>query len=74
MGKTALAREAAAWWLRKGRFDSAVFCSFEQKVEADRVVQLIGKALEGESFSSRLAEDQWATAVRLFHQRKVLLV
>ena len=60
--------------MRKGRFDSAVFCSFEQKVEADRVVQLIGKALEGESFSSRLAEDQWATAVRLFHQRKVLLV
>ena len=31
MGKTALAREAAAWWLRTGRFDAAVFCSFEQK-------------------------------------------
>ena len=74
MGKTALAREAAAWWLRTKRFDSAVFCSFEQKAGSDQVVQLIGKALEGESFSSRLADDQWATAVSLFHQRRVLVV
>ncbi len=37
MGKTALAREAAAWWLRTGRFETAVFVSFEQKAGAERV-------------------------------------
>jgi hypothetical protein len=46
MGKTALAREAAVWWRRTGRFDAAVFCSFEQKAGAERVVQLLGRALE----------------------------
>ncbi len=77
MGKTALAREAAAWWRRIGRFDEAVFCSFEQKAGAENVVQIIGKALEGEDFSSRSGEGeegQWQTAVRLFHERKVLVV
>lgn len=74
MGKTALAREAAAWWRRTGRFEAAVFCSFEQKAGAERVVQLLGQALEGDDFSARPAEDQWATAVDLFHQRRVLLV
>jgi len=74
MGKTALAREAAAWWLRKGRFEAAVFCSFEQRAGAERVVQLIGQAFAGEEFSSRPAEDQWNAAVELFHSRNVLLV
>jgi len=74
MGKTALAREAAAWWLRTSRFDTAVFCSFEQKAGAERVVQLLGQALEGEDFSNRKAEDQWDAAVELFHSRRVLLV
>ncbi len=74
MGKTALAREAAAWWLRKGLFESAVFCSFEQRAGAERIVQLIGTAIEGDSFSARASADQWATAVALFHQRRVLVV
>lgn len=74
MGKTALAREAAGWWLRTQRFESAVFCSFEQKAGAERVVQLLGQALEGDDFSSRSGENQWRTAVDLFHRRKVLLV
>jgi len=74
MGKTALAREAAAWWLRKGRFEAAVFCSFEQRAGAERVVQLIGQAFAGEEFSSLSAEDQWNAAVELFHNRNVLLV
>ena len=74
MGKTALAREAAAWWRRIGRFDHAVFCSFERKAGAENVVQTIGKALEGEDFSSRSGEDQWKTAVDLFHERKVLVI
>ncbi|MBU1750818.1 MAG: CHAT domain-containing protein, partial [Chloroflexi bacterium] len=74
MGKTALAREAAAWWLRTGRFDAAVFCSFEQKAGAERAVQLLGQALEGDEFSARSADDQWQTAVRLFHDHPVLLV
>ena len=64
----AVAREAADWWLRTGRFDSAIFCSFEQKAGADRVVQLIGQALEGDSFSSHSGDDQWTTAVRLFQK------
>ncbi len=74
MGKTALAREAAAWWLRKKRFDAAVFHSFEQKAGADRVVQVLGQALEGADFSSRSAEEQWTSAVDFFRQRKVLFV
>jgi tetratricopeptide (TPR) repeat protein len=74
MGKTALAREAAAWWLRTGRFDGAVFCSFEQRAGAERAAQLIGPALEGVAFSARASADQWQTAVALFHQRRVLVV
>jgi tetratricopeptide (TPR) repeat protein len=74
MGKTALSREAAHWWLRTGRFDHAVFCSFEQKAGAERVVQLLGQALEGEAFSARSAEEQWQTAVKLFRKKRVLLV
>jgi tetratricopeptide (TPR) repeat protein len=74
MGKTALAREAAHWWVRTGRFETAVFCSFEQKQGAERVVQLLGYALEGDRFSSRPAEEQWQTAVKLFRRKRVLLV
>jgi tetratricopeptide (TPR) repeat protein len=74
MGKTALACEAAQWWLRTGKFEAAVYCSFEQKQGAERVVQLLGRALEGEAFSARPTEEQWQTAVRLFHERRVLLV
>jgi hypothetical protein len=74
MGKTALAREAAHWWRRTGRFDHAVFCSFEQKAGAEQVVQLLGRALEGDAFSARSAEEQWQAAVRLFRKRRVLLV
>ena len=78
MGKTALAREAAAWWRRIGRFDKAVFISFERKAGAMNAVQLIGQALEGDNFSSRLdndsAEGQWQTAARLFHEQRALVV
>lgn len=78
MGKTALSREAAAWWRRTGRFDKAVFISFERKAGAMNAVQLIGQALEGDTFSSRLdndsAEGQWQTAVRLFHEQRALVV
>jgi len=74
MGKTALAREAAAWWLRTRRFEAAVFCTFEFKAGAEQVVQLLGQALEGERFTARPAEEQWRTAVDLFHHQRVLLV
>jgi tetratricopeptide (TPR) repeat protein len=74
MGKTALSREAAHWWLRTRRIDHAVFCSFEQKAGAENVIQLLGKALEGDRFSSRSAEEQWQTAVKLFRTKRVLLV
>lgn len=74
MGKTALAREAALWWLRTGRFKAAVFFSFEQKAGAERVVQVLGQALDGDEFTTRPAEKQWEDAVELFHKRKILLV
>jgi len=74
MGKTALAREAAAWWLRAGGFEAAVFCSFEQRAGAERAVQLLGRALEGETFSARSSEEQWQTAVDLFRRQRVLFV
>ncbi len=69
MGKTALAREAADWWLRTKRFQAAVFHSFEQKAGTERVVQVLGQSLEGKDFSSRPAEAQCAAAVAMFRGR-----
>jgi tetratricopeptide (TPR) repeat protein len=74
MGKTALAREAAWWWLRTGRFERAVFVSFEQVTTVERVIQELGQAFAGLSFSSRPAGDQREVALRLFRERAVLLV
>ena len=74
MGKTALSREAAAWWLRAGRFEEAVFCSFEQVHSTERAVQLLGQAIEGLDFVRRPAEEQQAAAVALFRERRILLV
>ena len=74
MGKTALAREATLWWLRTGRFERAVFCSFEQPTSADRVIQILGQALDGDNFSARSPDEQWRTAVASFQQKQVLLV
>ncbi|VAW38390.1 hypothetical protein MNBD_CHLOROFLEXI01-3303 [hydrothermal vent metagenome] len=74
MGKTALAREAAAWELRKGTISAAVFHSFEQKAGAERVVQLLGDALHDGEFSKLTAAKQWETAISLFHQQPALLI
>lgn len=74
MGKTALAREAAAWWLQTRRFDAAVFVSLEQRPPAERVVQIIGEALNGERFSSKSAEVQWRWVVQAVRTGRVLLV
>jgi tetratricopeptide (TPR) repeat protein len=74
MGKTALAREAAHWWRRTGRFDLALFHSFETGAGAEAVVQLIGEHLGGEGFGSLPADQQWTEAVRLFRRTRVLLV
>ncbi len=74
MGKTALSREAAAWWLRVGRFEEAVFCSFEQVRGVDRAVQILGQAIEGLDFSQGSPEEQRARAVALFRERRILLV
>jgi len=74
MGKTALSREAAAWWLRVGRFEEAVFCSFEEVRSVDRAVQVLGQAIEGLEFASRPAEEQRRAAVELFRTRPILLV
>nr|VFK29785.1 MAG: Tetratricopeptide repeat-containing protein [Candidatus Kentron sp. MB]VFK74945.1 MAG: Tetratricopeptide repeat-containing protein [Candidatus Kentron sp. MB] len=74
MGKTALAREAAHWWLRKGTIRYTVFHSFERLAGAERVVQVLGQALMGDRFSALPADEQWRRAVRLFHENPVLLV
>ena len=74
MGKTALSREAAAWWLRTGRFEEAVFCSFEQVPSVDRAIQILGQALEGLEFGQRSAEEQRSASVALFRTRPILLV
>lgn len=78
MGKTALAREAAHWWRRTGRFDTALFQSFEQGAGAEAVVQLLGANLgdeqDREAFARLGAEEQWARAVALFRSQPVLLV
>lgn len=74
MGKTALAREAAYWWLRTGRFEQAVFVSFERTATVERVVQELGRALEGASFASRPGEEQQKVVLQLFRERRVLLV
>lgn len=74
MGKTALAREAASWWLQKRLIDEAVFVSLEQRPPAERVVQLIGVALEGEQFNARGEDERWAWVVQAFRSRRMLLV
>ena len=79
VGKTALAREAAVTWLRSGHFEQVVFINFEQRSDAFFVVQMIGMAFEGDSFSRRSAEEreqdgQWQTSIRLFHERRALVV
>jgi len=74
MGKTALAREAAHWWLRTGRFERALFHSFEQGAGAEAVVRLIGESLGGEDFLRLNPDAQWAESVRLFRRSPVLLV
>lgn len=74
MGKTVLAREAAFRWVRSGRFEQAVFVSFQQPTGADEVVLALGRALEGEAFGRRDAQSQWREAVALFQRRAVLLV
>jgi len=74
MGKTALAREAAHWWLRTGRFERALFHSFEQGAGAEAVVRLLGESLGGEGFVRLSPDAQWAESVRIFRQRPVLLV
>ncbi len=78
MGKTALAREAAHWWRRTGRFDHALFHSFEQGAGAEAVVRLIGETQEGEQggdgFVALGPDAQWTEAVRLFRRTQLLLV
>lgn len=60
MGKTALAREAAHWWTRTGMFpDGAMFVSLEGNPSPERVVALVGDALEGPEFHKRKDPAAW---------------
>ncbi len=73
-GKTALAREAAHWWRRTGRFTHACFHSFEQGAGAEAVVRLLGESLGGADFAALPPAAQWDAAVRLYRRHRVLLV
>lgn len=60
MGKTALAREAAHWWTRTGMFpDGAVFVSLEGNPSPERLVKMVGEALEGTEFHRRKNGAAW---------------
>ena len=72
-GKTALVREAGHWWTRTGMFpDGAVFVSVEGNPSPQRLVGLVGEALEGPDFYQR--EDPAAWIEQQLAQRRMLLV
>ncbi len=73
MGKTALAREAGRWWLRTGMFpDGAVFVSLEGNPSPERLVGLVGEALEGVEFHQRKNAATWLE--RQLTERRMLIV
>ena len=75
MGKTALATEAADWWTRSGLFrDGACFVSFEQFTSAERVVQVLGCYVAGETFNQLPASEQRRRAIEFMQQRALLMV
>jgi tetratricopeptide (TPR) repeat protein len=76
MGKTALAREAAAWLtVPAGMFpDGACFVSFEHAGGAQRAMQVLGGYFEGVEFERRSAEEQRRRARELFQEKSVLMV
>lgn len=60
IGKTALAREAAHWWVRTGLFpDGAVFVSLEGNPSPDRLVSQVGEALAGIDFHAKKDAAVW---------------
>jgi hypothetical protein len=47
IGKIALAREVAAWWLRTGSFETAVFCNCADTAGAEQILQVISSLSPG---------------------------
>ncbi len=75
MGKTVLATEAARWWTRSGLFrDGACFVSFENFVNADRAIAILGEYCEGPKFHQRPAAEQRRRAIEFFRDRAMLMV
>ncbi len=75
MGKTALVREAAHWWVRTGLFlDGAVFVSFERTQSPAALVNELGQALEGIDFLKRSPEEKETWLGEEFDQRRMLMV
>ena len=75
MGKTTLATEAADWWTHSGLFrDGACFVSFEQFTNAERVVQVFGCYVFGDSFNQFPPIEQRRQAVEALRDHAVLLV
>jgi len=73
MGKTALAREAAQWWVRTGFFfDGAVFVSLEGNPSPERLAALVGEALAGIEFHQKKEGASWLEDQ--LQRRRLLLV
>ena len=47
IGRIALAREVAAWWLRAGSFETAVFCNCADTAGAEQILQVISSLSPG---------------------------
>jgi tetratricopeptide (TPR) repeat protein len=73
MGKTALAREAAQWWVRTGFFpDGAVFVSLEGNPSPERLIALVGEALAGIEFHREKDSAAWLEGE--LGRRRLLLI
>ncbi len=73
-GKTALASEAARWLTRIGRFEQAVFVSFEQGGDALHAISEMGRALRGEAFYGVPEPQRLAELRQLLAASSTLLV
>lgn len=74
-GKTTIAREAADWWLRTGMFpDGAVYVSLEGGPSVQRVISIVGQAIEGPAFRKRGASGGRRWLSQELQQRRILII
>ncbi|MCP4702193.1 MAG: CHAT domain-containing protein, partial [Gammaproteobacteria bacterium] len=73
-GKTALAAETARWLVRSGRFDKAVFISFEGGGDTDSALGQLGRALLGDDFSALSRADRLPALRKILDRERVLII